>query len=851
MLQSVVKWVAVATLLAGWLQAEKTAETENNPAALDRLKEVPCVSKTSSCPLELYPLPPDFTKLLQESQKLFEAGQYTDARTKLEAILRVQPDNKIVLYNIALCYLKAGNREKALIYERACRPGTAHPAQKQLLDALEYDILYGGGKRDQTPLSFDEVLGEATAGKSTGGSRTVQRNPVSRADEEIRIVCATLARKDQRQLADSPSGLFNMAQCAEYEGRLDDARRLYDQYLMLVPEALDRDSVALRLREITTFAEDGPNDSTLRKTYISGVRGLMTGAFATASAAFAQLAAGGRGGQAGLLQVGLLSLLSGQRIQARQYLADFLTRESNTDMRDYVTGLLANTERENVTFSEGVDEVLKHIEAFDYTRAAEAIETPLIVYPLSPVANTLAAFVYLNTNNYPAARRAMDILASQQRPVMFYSAVQKPADDRTLLARANIFGDRISFTRSEPGKVLDDGTRVQAQGEAGPPELIDQLPKSEILHIKSTGSAIVIQTSKGEWKLTPQVAFFRPTAGWPARAFMNDYADLIVSYMDVSSVELGDEHTNSRDKWALAGRIAIAGSLAYAQGGQGLGSFGSTTQSVFTALRLASAAFTATQEYRTRQALLNNTINRFFFRPLVTPGAAPAFMLPPSGTATSVASGSQAITGTTGEQIIWQEGTKGQGGFGTVALDPNEIRIRDAKSDRTLSVACPTFAASVASDDFYIETHDGRLRLATALTSSTISGLYSLRLQRPAKRIPIISILFTSRRQREFFRESAERHCNALPARVYSFGSKWSFKGPLKADSAETVPPCEKIRRLKVGVATLPRTYEVVGVLNIETENKDERRVLNADPTGALRIGYRMSQMCSVPLEQQ
>ena len=57
---------------------------------------------------------------------------------------------------------------------------------------------------------------------------------------------------------ESPNGIFNRAQCAEYDGRLDEADRLYKQYLEMAPEALDRDSVALRISEIESFKDFDP-----------------------------------------------------------------------------------------------------------------------------------------------------------------------------------------------------------------------------------------------------------------------------------------------------------------------------------------------------------------------------------------------------------------------------------------------------------------------------------------------------------------------------------------------------------------------------------------------------------------
>jgi tetratricopeptide (TPR) repeat protein len=833
------------------------------PFESDFKSNPPCVSASSPCQLEFQPLAPPVARQLAEAKKLFDDKDFVGAQTKLEAILVTQPDSKIVLYDLALTYLKQGQREKALTYQQQALQGITHPYQRKVLDQLEREILYGNGEKDKTSLSLDDVLPlPAANGKNV--APILARDPTERTKTEIETVCAAVAQK-RDQVLSSPSGVFNLAQCAEYDGRLGEAKTLYDQYLAMAPEALDREGVALRLSEIETFKDIDPS-SQPRKTYQTGIRSLMIGAFNTANIAFQGLSVAGPVGRPGLLQAGMLSLLAGQRTQARQYFGDFLTQETNTDMRDYIGQVLGNEGRDNSDFSAAIDEVLKFTEAYDFVQAAAAIEKPLSIYPLSPAANTLAAFIALNTNNYPAARRSMDILWSQGNPVFFYAAVESPDQKGPMLFRVEISSGRVTLAHAHVGvtdlvKGPEGGKSVSPS--SGIPEQVGEILKNDITRVLSTGSGLVVETSKGEWKIVPHVAFLRPREGWPARAFVNDYADLFSSYLGVTNVQLGEESTDAADRWRLAGKLALVALAAYAQGGGGYRSIAQgTSKTVITATAAASAALAVMNEYRLYQATMNNTLNRFLFRPLVPSGGTLSFMTAPNSASTE--SKPDGVTTTaTGTLPLVQYGRsktkqeKASGGFATLQLEKDEVRLQDiSQAGVSMTVPCTALANSLSATESYLETHEGKIRLTTSPSPWLIRSYYLLAIQKEVKNTPEIQLSFSSNLRRAQVRGLLESHCKVgLPASftVYvplSSGQQWHemFHGKMHLGDNKTVPfpSCENIKSLRV---KLLKDGTIAG-LEIETTDKQTFQIGNGDQEGGIRMGAKLANECGIPLSQ-
>ena len=70
--------------------------------------------------------------------------------------------------------------------------------------------------------------------------------------EQEQANCKALMDNSSR-LPKTGAVLFNLAKCAEDEGRFEDARRHFSDYLKVAPQSLDGSEVQLTLAEIETL----------------------------------------------------------------------------------------------------------------------------------------------------------------------------------------------------------------------------------------------------------------------------------------------------------------------------------------------------------------------------------------------------------------------------------------------------------------------------------------------------------------------------------------------------------------------------------------------------------------------
>jgi tetratricopeptide (TPR) repeat protein len=860
--------VVVLAMLFGVLWLSSSGHAQDN-TAIDLAKK-PCVTASSPCPLDFAVIPDSLMPQVIKAKQLFEGGDFTGAQKELESLRAAQPESRIILYDLALVSLRQGQRDQALAYQQEALRGVMHPYQRRALDELGEEILYGRGMTDKMSLSLADVL-PAPVGSS--------RDPAERADAEINTVCPNVKQR-HAEMIDNPSGVFNLAQCAEYEGRLEEADKFYKQYLEMAPEALDRDSVALRVSEIDTF--NGLDvSSPARQMYHAGVRALMTGDFNAANQLFAALSSGGPGSRVGLLQSGVLALLAGRHSQAEKYLGNLLDQETNTDMRDYIGHLLKTEGAGDNEFIAGIKEVLKFIQEYDFVQASEAIQKPLRIYPLSPAVNALAAFIALNTNNYPAARRAMDNLWAQGQPVFFYAAVKSSSQKQEMVYRVQISPDKVVLAPLRAGAKMAE--LVERMQEGKPQDTTETtsagsvvaFTKAEITEIHSTGSELEMKTSKGEWKITPQVAFVKPREGWPARAFMNDYADLFATYLGLANVELGAESTDSADRWRLIARIALAALAAYSQsGGTNLQFMHGTLKAVVAAGALAAATNASVNEYKLYQATLSNTLNRFLFRPLISSGPAVTFMIPEHSNQ-SPPTVNSAVTVQNGDELLVQysksvsKNEKGSAGFATVHLNKEQIRLQDTKPDGpTIVVSCADIAKTLRATETHKESRDGRITTSDTLTPWTIESTYALMMYGSRAEDPVVEIMFNSELRRAEVQTTIESNCGVsdLPEEVTVFiptssGKQWSdlfhAKFPHMGDRKSVAfPSCDDITSIQMSKTEKGEVYLVMRtnkkgkkglVYGKQVNSEREINVRARDVQSALRVGSKLAADCGVP----
>ncbi len=217
---------------------------------------------------------------IASAQKLYETGRYKEAAQGLEEALILQTLRPVLAYDLALCYIQLGERQKAVDYLDQAIAGAGSPKLRAKLrqtrstfitaessaqqnDSMKkqlevFDHLaetLGNGSSTEDELGDEEVLVEGDAPDPTasvrGAATKFTATDAGRNGKPSRFSSACTALQSLKEtLAKSPAAVFDLANCAEDNNRPDEAMRFLGRYLELSPNALDATRVKQRIAEL-------------------------------------------------------------------------------------------------------------------------------------------------------------------------------------------------------------------------------------------------------------------------------------------------------------------------------------------------------------------------------------------------------------------------------------------------------------------------------------------------------------------------------------------------------------------------------------------------------------------------
>ena len=195
---------------------------------------------------------------LSESRKLYESRKFKEAATALDEGMKLQAFQSVLAYDLALCYYQLGERNKALEYLGKAKAGTADPKQKQKLSQLltyfttgENGLSVNDSDKDRIGRvnRLSESIGVDASLEDAGGDEepsseagTPSAQPASQPPLKTNVpasahsnttashrssLCDALGEL-KGTLVSSPSATFNLANCAETNGRTAEAVRLLE-----------------------------------------------------------------------------------------------------------------------------------------------------------------------------------------------------------------------------------------------------------------------------------------------------------------------------------------------------------------------------------------------------------------------------------------------------------------------------------------------------------------------------------------------------------------------------------------------------------------------------------------------
>ncbi len=629
---------------------------------------------------------------LNDSRKLYESHKYKEATAVLDEGMKLEAFQPVLAYDLALCYHQLGERKKALEYLNKAKVGTVDPKQKQkllqlqtvfttgengpsvnendknrivrvnhLVDSvgLEASLEDEGGAEESisgtdsptpdTPASVPQPV-KATTAAPLKTTRPAGMHSDPNAGHRASLCNALVELKNA--LANSPAATFNLANCAESNGRTAEAIRLLEKYLEMSPNALDAEEVRARIIDLKLLLTlPGQKGVEVRKLYASAYGALAELQYDHALTAFIQ--AGELAPDFALTKwkLALFYEAMGNIEKARENFTRYKELSADQSAKDEADLHLGTLEAKRNKYDEEVDEaedivadlfnrsmnltfngpenrsalrakrarVKKKEEKYSknrvggfaipfayaqqqLARASEHLQIALALFPLGAEANQLMGLVFLQANDGHSASRSFDVVASQGLPVAFYGELRDRKHDQAVKCELSHDRVRLIYLSSydkkgnpaPPSKPAgDDGLGDMVIDPSTPRQQgFDSLDVtlSEIKKVETDKGMLKLKLTKQEVWLAPiYLPSFTPVEGPQARRFANNYTRLFIRYPGLEDSKLGTEGMSGGEKFMMGYNIANASADIAMSGFGGVGAIASV-QDIISITRTIRAA---------------------------------------------------------------------------------------------------------------------------------------------------------------------------------------------------------------------------------------------------------------------
>jgi tetratricopeptide (TPR) repeat protein len=637
---------------------------------------------------------------LAASRKLYEAHNYKQAAASLEEGLKLEAYQPVLAYNLALCYHQLGEREKAFEYLNRAKTGTADPKQKQkLLQSITYfttkenALSLKDAEKDRVSrvntlaesigvdASLEDSLGEDSLENAEAFSAADSPAPAEITEAALKTnpapaqpragntsaghrasLCTALGEL-KSTLAATPSGAFDLANCAEINGRDAEAVKLLEKYLEMSPEALDRKEIHARITDLKSLlALPGQKGIEVRRVYASLYGSLAERRYDRSLADLNKAAVLDPEFPLTAWRLALLHEAMGNVDRAKENFAHFQQLTPEQSAKDEATLHLSTLDAKRTKYDEEVDEVQEIIgdlfnRAMNLTfngpenrsalkakrartkkkddqkkagnriggfaipyayaqqqlsRAAEHLQIALALFPLGAEANELMGLVFMQANDGRMAIRNFDVVASQGLPVSFYAELRGRKQDQAVKCELNRDHVRLIYLSSydKRGKVAPPS---KPAGEDGLGDLVVEpfttrqqnfdaldLKLTDIKKVETNNGQLILRLTKENVLLSPIfLPTFLPVIGPQGRRFANNYTRLFVRYPGLEDSKLGTEGMSGGEKFQMGMSIANA-SVGMAMGGfTGIGAIGSIQDAISITRTIRSAMISLNVSFAT------------------------------------------------------------------------------------------------------------------------------------------------------------------------------------------------------------------------------------------------------------
>jgi tetratricopeptide (TPR) repeat protein len=553
---------------------------------------------------------------LGEARRLYDAGNYKDSLDQLRHGLETTPGSPAFEFDVALCYLKLGDRANAELYLEMATSGMGADKERPRLLELDSSILMGTEQPaavsdppanvEAFNASYREQDRDAADPKAAGGSLCQQT-------AQLKTAYPT-----------NPAVVFNAAKCAEEDATQGDAALELASYVMLAPNALDRSDAEALVRSWQSLSDlPGDTGQSVRRHFANASRYLDYRRYDHAIGEYEDAAKDLPDFAQTEWQLGLLYEACGNVAKTRDHFKRFQQLEKDPARHSAADAHVANIDRRRAVYDANVrdaqdiltglllpslgisNEGAKHKDKLTHrqrryassrykeeSRATEKLSEPYVerefdrarqdldsaadLFPLAAEANQMLALIYLQGNNWPEAYRSYDAVASQGFPVSFYAQEPTGTDDKEVRAvkveiSANSIriitlatydsSKKISTAPDQSAGDDDLGNLVISAGTPPDPDAQAVTIHAEDLKgIETQNNFVELKLAKDKIYLAPlNMLSTVPFEGGAARTYGNEYTRMFIRYLGFEDAKLGKEGMTNGEKFMLGFQIARIG----------------------------------------------------------------------------------------------------------------------------------------------------------------------------------------------------------------------------------------------------------------------------------------------------
>ncbi len=543
--------------------------------------------------------------LMTSAAQAYAAENFTKAAQQLETAGELHPGNLAIGCNLGLTRYQQGRRDDALALLDECVASLREKDTRRRFAELNTALSTGDRATIVAPVSRPQVvrLNDAILRESDRDASSEDDD----SDAPTATAAALCAQMKLLQpgLTANPALLFNLASCAESEGRADDATKLLTEYGRLAPGADDIDDVQARLvvlKNLSGLSE--PQGAQVRSLYTSAAKhvdrreyDLAIADYKKADEAIPEFVESKR-------RVATLLEAQGLTDGARTYWQQVVAAETSEEGRQQTQLLLDGLDAEKGQYDELVSaasQILRDLvgrsvlegepvgriyAAYRLQLASSKIQFADLLLPIAPEASLLQAFTCAQVNDFHCVRASFDAQRSLTLPVSFYGAVfykgvdpkKKSEQERTY---AKLEFEKGTMRLAEISTVKPKKRTAQLASPSAGEDRLGRLGAPDgmraggfqgftvqartIKRLENQNGMLYLEVDDKSLKhrkmLIEPLNFVLvvPPQGPGARRYMNNYINIAETYGGVEKAKLGKESTTTGEKLKMVYNVASIG----------------------------------------------------------------------------------------------------------------------------------------------------------------------------------------------------------------------------------------------------------------------------------------------------